>query len=158
MRVSTLAESMQLSSHAQTMSFMRRYEKTARWSSESPFAVLWLYCKREYAVLSLQDVFYDEMFCVGIAAAGMNRFTGSVNNFASVTPGFHRQHTFQTSQSNLIRGTVVHKTFKSLSSQMFRLCFLPCSPWNHLELLRQLKGCAPAAACQGLRWAFKMSV
>ena len=55
--------------------------------------------------------FYDGMFCVGIAATGMNRFKGhgSLNNFASVTQGFLLQHPFQTSLSNLVLGTVVHK-------------------------------------------------
>ena len=60
---------------------------------------------------SLQDNFYDGMSCVGIAATGMNRFKGhgSLNNFASVTQGFLLQHPFQTSLSNLVLGTVVHK-------------------------------------------------
>ena len=34
---------------------------------------------------SLQDIFYDGMFCVGIAAATMNCFKDSLYNFASVT-------------------------------------------------------------------------
>ena len=77
--------------------------------------------------------FNDGMSCVGIAAAWMNRFKGSLYNFASVTQRFLRQHTFQTSQSNSIRKTVVHKTFNSSSSKMLRLWFLACSPWNYRD-------------------------
>ena len=77
--------------------------------------------------------FYDGMFCVGIAAARMHRFNGSLYNFASATHGFLRHYTFQASQWNLVRRTIVHKTFDSSSSQMLRLWFLGCSPWDYWD-------------------------
>ena len=118
-------------------------------SSESRFAVFWLYCKPRELSKNIQRglfkiFFYDGMFCVGIAAAGMNCFKGSMYNFASVTQWFHLQDTFQRSQSNSDRRTLVHKTFSSLRSKMFKLWFLACSPWNYLDswkaaLLRAFK-------------------
>ena len=91
--------------HAHTMSMIRWYKNNVRWSLES-FSVFWLLARGLFKIS-----FYDGMFCVGIAATGMNRFKGhgSLNNFASVTQGFLLQHPFQTSLSNLVLGTVVHK-------------------------------------------------
>ena len=91
----------------------------------------------------LKIFFYDGMFSVGIAAAGINHFKGSLYNFASITQWFLRQHTFQleTSQSNLVRRTIVHKTFYSSRSKMLRLWFLACSPWNYWALERLHSSC-----------------
>ena len=107
--------------------------KLSRWSSESLFTVFFLHCKRVDPEWFLQEIFYDGMFSVGIAAAKMNCFKGSLYNFPSATHGFFRHYTFQAVQSTLVRRTVVHKTFDSSSSQMLRLWFLGCSPWNYWD-------------------------
>ena len=97
------------------------------------FRCLFLYCKRVDPEWSLQDILLWWMFCVGIAAAKMNCLKGSLYNFASATHGFLLHYTFQASQSNSVRRTVVHKTFDSSSSQMLRHWFLGCSPWNYWD-------------------------
>ena len=59
-------------------------------------------------VLLFKVFFYHGMFRVG-----MHRFNGSLHNsaanFRQCHSWFFRQHTFQTSQSNSVRRTVVHK-------------------------------------------------
>ena len=98
-------------------------------------------------------IFYDGMSCVGIAAGWMNCFKGSLYNFANVLQGFLRQHTFQTSKSNLVRRTVLHKV---LNSTLWAPKCSDSDSWQAahgpMKLHRQLKGCSPAAACKSSQW------
>ena len=89
-------------------------------------------------------ILYDGMFCVGIAAAEMNRFKGGLYNFASATQGFLRQHSFQLS---IIPVEFSLKDRRAQNLQFFELLNVQTliPRMQPMKLLRQLKGSASAA-------------
>ena len=56
----------------------------------------------------LQD-FYDGMFSIGIAEAGLNCFKGSLHDFDCFIHNFLGQQAFKGFHSNLVQGTVCTK-------------------------------------------------
>ena len=88
---------------------------------------------------------HDGVFCVGIAAARMNLFKDSLYNFASATKGFLLHYNIPVEFGS--------KNHSAQNLRFFELWKVETliSGVQPMKLLRQLKGCAPAAACECLR-------